>query len=279
MHPAVPQYVSEPSKACGAPEQKQSAAAFYFHFVLKIMRGTFSPVSDTYSKQLKDLILSVLHQDPQQRPTLNGILALPVCQNALVNLHTDIGRLPNFGAEDGGAAGGKGADARRNGGKRESPPSDDSVPLSSLKVILWGLGLPKPLPLHGYKGPSLAELHVTRRQLYAVSGNGGVRAWKASHVKQVVRSRMGDPEWKPTKVPNLEGVVVEQIACGASFSIFRSDRGILMSSGNGSDGCLGHGDYDDCKVPRIIQSLLEVEVVHVSAGAAHVAATTREGHV
>eukprot|EP00037_Helgoeca_nana_P030767 m.383513 g.383513 ORF g.383513 m.383513 type:complete len:265 (-) comp28261_c2_seq1:1516-2310(-) len=47
--------------------------------VLKIMRGTFSPVSDTYTKHLTDLILSVLHQDPQQRPTLNQILALPVC--------------------------------------------------------------------------------------------------------------------------------------------------------------------------------------------------------
>ena len=64
---------------------------------------SFAPLSRScrYSQQLKDLILSVLHQDPQQRPTLDQILTLPVCQNALVNLHTDIGRLPCFGSSGG----------------------------------------------------------------------------------------------------------------------------------------------------------------------------------
>lgn len=253
--------------------------------VLKIMRGTFSPVSDAYSKQLKDLILSVLHQDPHQRPTLNEILALPVCQNALVNLHTDIGRLPFFGATASGSDAGssglyKSSDARREGSAQSrGPVPEDPEPVNPLKIVVWGLGLAKPMRLHGYKGDGLVGLHISRSQLLAVSGNGGVRGWKSSHVKQVVRSTAGDPDWLPTRVPNLEGVVVEQIACGASFSIFRSDRGIVMSCGNGSDGCLGHGDYDDSKVPRIVQSLLELEVTHISAGATHVAATTRDGDV
>jgi alpha-tubulin suppressor-like RCC1 family protein len=52
-----------------------------------------------------------------------------------------------------------------------------------------------------------------------------------------------------------------------------------MTCGTGSDGCLGHGDYDDTPVPRIVQSLLELEVTHVSAGSTHVAAVTSDGGV
>ena len=54
--------------------------------VLKIMRGTVAPVSETYSQGLQSLILSILHLDPAERPTLGQILARPICQDALLDL-------------------------------------------------------------------------------------------------------------------------------------------------------------------------------------------------
>lgn len=59
--------------------------------VLKIMSGTFAPISDRYSPELRQLILNMLNLDPSKRPQLNEIMALPICIRPLLNLYTDIG--------------------------------------------------------------------------------------------------------------------------------------------------------------------------------------------
>ena len=44
--------------------------------------------------------------------------------------------------------------------------------------------------------------------------------------------------------------------CGDGFSIFASDNGIVLTCGEGSSGCLGHGDTLSCYRPRLIETLL-----------------------
>ena len=44
--------------------------------------------------------------------------------------------------------------------------------------------------------------------------------------------------------------------CGEGFSVFVSDRGIVLTCGDGSKGCLGHGDWSPAYRPRLIESLL-----------------------
>lgn len=61
--------------------------------VLKIMSGTFAPISDRYSPELRQLILNMLNLDPSKRPQLNEIMALPICIRPLLNLYTDIGNV------------------------------------------------------------------------------------------------------------------------------------------------------------------------------------------
>ena len=36
------------------------------------------------------MILSMLHLDPEQRPKISQILALPICQNTLFNLQVNM---------------------------------------------------------------------------------------------------------------------------------------------------------------------------------------------
>ena len=62
--------------------------------VLKIMKGSFNPISERYSKDFKNLVLSMLQIDPAKRPSLPQIMAQPLVVNALFNLRTDIGRVP-----------------------------------------------------------------------------------------------------------------------------------------------------------------------------------------
>lgn len=55
------------------------------------MSGTFAPISDRYSPELRQLVLSLLSLEPAQRPPLSHIMAQPLCIRALLNLHTDLG--------------------------------------------------------------------------------------------------------------------------------------------------------------------------------------------
>eukprot|EP00041_Stephanoeca_diplocostata_P037621 m.1430622 g.1430622 ORF g.1430622 m.1430622 type:complete len:489 (+) comp25074_c0_seq11:581-2047(+) len=253
--------------------------------VLKIMRGTFAPISDTYSVEIRELILSTLHLDPAQRPSLVQILALPICQNALINLHTDIGRLPCLGpttAESGefpltgsrsnDSVRASGASASGFGSRRRGENAD-------IRLAVWGMGVERPVLLEGYSELAAHALHVNRTQLLVVSPTGEVHAWKSSQAKRLSHDMCSDPTWMPYHLPGLSGVTVQQVSCGTSYMAFRSDRGILMTCGSGAEGCLGHGDYDDVEMPRIVESLLGVEVAHIACGGTHITTITNDGDV
>ena len=64
--------------------------------VLKIMQGAnaTAPLSDNYSSSLCSLVHAMLLRNPDDRPNVESIMANPVVVNALVNLGTDVGRLP-----------------------------------------------------------------------------------------------------------------------------------------------------------------------------------------
>lgn len=55
-------------------------------------------------------------------------------------------------------------------------------------------------------------------------------------------------------------VIIFRVACGAGFSVFGSDNGIVMTCGDGSTGCLGHGDYHSASRPRLIETLLRLDI-------------------
>ena len=50
--------------------------------------------------------------------------------------------------------------------------------------------------------------------------------------------------------------VVFRACCGDGFSVFASDNGIIMTCGDGLQGCLGHGDRASTSKPRLIEALL-----------------------
>lgn len=64
---------------------------------MKIMGGAsaISPLDSRYSRGLSDLIHTMLHRNPDERPNIENIMANPVMVNSLVNLGTDVGRLPS----------------------------------------------------------------------------------------------------------------------------------------------------------------------------------------
>ena len=64
--------------------------------VLKIMQvaAAIKPIPPHFSQGLRDIISSMLKRNPEERPNIENIMATPIMVNVLVNLGTDVGRLP-----------------------------------------------------------------------------------------------------------------------------------------------------------------------------------------
>ncbi len=58
-----------------------------------------------------------------------------------------------------------------------------------------------------------------------------------------------------------------------------ADRGMLLTMGNGANGCLGHGDLDDVAAPKIVEALISYSVQAVACGPAHVLALTGDNQL
>lgn len=54
--------------------------------VLRILRGSYPPISRSYTKPLHDLIAELLACDPKRRPSVNAILAKPLVKSRIARL-------------------------------------------------------------------------------------------------------------------------------------------------------------------------------------------------
>eukprot|EP00075_Anas_platyrhynchos_P039005 XP_027328258.1 serine/threonine-protein kinase Nek8 [Anas platyrhynchos] len=193
--------------------------------VLKIMSGTFAPISDRYSPDLRQLILSMLNLDPSKRPQLNEIMAQAICIRPLLNLYTDVGSV-----------------------KMRRPEK----PLAPVPAVTHGRtgGRVSSPPMGAAGGPSLPG---ATEQL--------------------------QPQFVSRFLEGQSGVTIKHVSCGDLFTACLTDRGIIMTFGSGSNGCLGHGNFTDVSQPKIVEALLGYEMVQVACGASHVLAVSNEREV
>ncbi|XP_023615242.1 serine/threonine-protein kinase Nek8 isoform X2 [Myotis lucifugus] len=234
--------------------------------VLKIMSGTFAPISDRYSPELRQLVLSLLSLEPAQRPPLSHIMAQPLCMRALLNLHTDLGSVRMRRAEKSlatgppiapGSTGSRTTSARCRGVPRG--PARPAIPPPLSSVYTWGGGLSAPLRLP-MLNTEVVQVATGRTQKAGVTRSGRLILWEVSQL------RLDWSIWKNSLIslPFLSSTPPSQ------------DRGIIMTFGSGSNGCLGHGSLNDISQPTIVEALLGYEMVQVACGASHVLALSTE---
>lgn len=81
-------------------------------------------------------------------------------------------------------------------------------------------------------------------------------------------------------ISELNHTKIIQIAAGKNFSVFLSKTGIVLTCGDATFGCLGHGNNtSNCFKPRMVESLLNKDVVYIAASSKHVIAICGNGHV
>lgn len=52
---------------------------------MKIVRGVYNPLPNTFSKEVRDLVKLMLDVRPESRPDVNKILSMPVIQRRIKN--------------------------------------------------------------------------------------------------------------------------------------------------------------------------------------------------
>nr|AAH99988.1 NIMA (never in mitosis gene a)-related kinase 8 [Danio rerio] len=260
--------------------------------VLKIMSGTFAPISDRYSPELRQLILNMLNLDPSKRPQLNEIMAHAICIRPLLNLYTDIGNvkmrriekpLSNVQAGPHGRPGGWITSTRTRGGLSSLTSSKMMHPLPLSSVYTWGSGISTPLRLP-MLNTEVIQVSLGRTQKMGVTKSGRLITWEAPSVGSGEPTLPGaveqmQPQFISRFLEGQSGVTIKSVSCGDLFTTCLTDRGIIMTFGSGSNGCLGHGNFNDVTQPKIVEALLGYELVQVSCGASHVLAVTNEREV
>ena len=88
-----------------------------------------------------------------------------------------------------------------------------------------------------------------------------------------------DDSYGPTPLPSLHGTTAAAIAAGDEHSVVVLTDGQLVTFGNGTSGCLGHGDplWTICMGPRAVGALGKAHCVGAACGAANTFAVTDNG--
>ncbi|XP_044286468.1 LOW QUALITY PROTEIN: serine/threonine-protein kinase Nek8 [Varanus komodoensis] len=259
--------------------------------VLKIMSGTFAPISDRYSPELRQLILGLLQLDPAKRPRLDEIMAEAICIRPLLNLHTDVGSVRMRRPEKPLATvppvthgrAGRGALGARARGSRAGSARPGMLPTPS-SIYTWGGGISLPLRLP-MLNTEVVQVSTGRTQKAGVTKSGRLIVWEPPPVGTTAGPSLPGateqlhPQFVCRFLEGQSGVTIKHVACGDLFSACLTDRGIVLTFGSGSSGCLGHGTYVDVSQPKIVEALLGYEIAQVACGASHVLAVSNEGEV
>ncbi|GFR93665.1 serine/threonine-protein kinase Nek8 [Elysia marginata] len=225
--------------------------------VNKIMKVQFSPVKGNYSEGLKDLIKDMLKMNPEERPEANHIMyhRLPTLMSKLdkKDSETEI----NIAHHE-------------NINRKSKIRSVLYYYEFSTTVITCINGLPPRMKIkHMAVGTEHVIVTTTERQVFTW-GHGGYGELGHGDLKNRLI---------PEQVEALQGKSIATVCCGLGFSVFGSDNGLVLTCGDGSQGCLGHGDWCSTSKPRLIESLLSFDVMAMASGTNHVFVIGREGQV
>ncbi|XP_010210477.1 PREDICTED: serine/threonine-protein kinase Nek8 isoform X2 [Tinamus guttatus] len=204
--------------------------------VLKIMSGTFAPISDRYSPDLRQLILSMLNLDPSKRPQLNEIMAQAICIRPLLNLYTDVGSVKMRRPEKPLApvptvahsrTGGRVSSARPRGARGGSARTGIPPPLSS--IYTWGSGITTPLRLP-MLNTEVVQVSAGRTQKAGVTKSGRLIMWEAPPMGAAGGPSLPgateqlQPQFVSRFLEGQSGVTIKHVSCGDLFTACLTGR-------------------------------------------------------
>ncbi|XP_022103366.1 uncharacterized protein LOC110986064 isoform X2 [Acanthaster planci] len=225
--------------------------------VNKIMKGQFTPVKGNYSIEFRTLVQDLLQREPEYRPSANELVVarIPVMMSKYEESVTD--------AEDDQQT------SESNTTKRQRARSV----LYRFNICNFDV-IPVDLPAK----LKIRQVIVSQTHVVVVTFDSDVYSWGEGSKGQLGHGDLLSRTY-PEVIHSLRGKSIIRACCGEYFSVFGSDNGIVMTCGDGSKGCLGHGDWSSASRPRLIEALLSVDVTAISSGPQHVFAVGADGEV
>ncbi|KAK7066817.1 Serine/threonine-protein kinase Nek8 [Halocaridina rubra] len=262
--------------------------------IMKIMRGIIAPIHPHYSEEMRSLVHLLLHMDPTQRPNVHQVISHPLIFPTLFKLHVDLGmvrcvsrpqRLSSVGSctrsppgmED--SINKEKVDLERKVFSDEVKVTEKTVETIDEKntVFYWQQNsVPIRLCVDKNEG-RVIQVASSSSHNAGVTNAGKVVLWRIESDDQDAKSEEATPVARIVKSP--PSVIIVQVACGDGFMACITDKGILMTSGIGSSGCLGHGNVSDVAQLKIVESLLGVSIKQIVCGSSHVIALSADKQV
>ncbi|XP_050538275.1 serine/threonine-protein kinase Nek8-like [Daktulosphaira vitifoliae] len=218
-----------------------------------ITKEDFTPIPPCYSSNLRKLISDLLQKDPLRRPDANNLVTI----------------VPIFLQSDNESS------WAVNDNELQSFKSD-----LQYRSVVYQFSMPISIqPINLPFRVKIVQLVVSQTHFVALTNDCLVFTWGEDKHGQLGHGE--ENTWKndPQCVASLLDKHITQVGAGQNFSIFISSTGLVLTTGDGKYGALGHGEWNGITRPKLIEFLLKLDIVKISCGNHHVAALTNEGQM
>ncbi|XP_058828425.1 serine/threonine-protein kinase Nek8 [Topomyia yanbarensis] len=266
--------------------KKAFSASNLSELVSKIISAKYAPIPEGYSDALKHLLSLMLQIDPHNRPSASEIM-----QYWIPLIYRNLGKNDGFkyisnDPNEGLASYDKQSVASTTIGTatrnymEASTATTNNLPLTERSVLyqLKSFGSSTNLsPLQLPPTARIRQLATSGTHFVVVMYDGSVYTWGEGNKGQLGHNALETWRHYPTKVEAIRNYNIVGAATGAGFTVFYTSLGVVLSCGDNSEGCLGHGDRNSLLVPKIVQSLNNITIVQIACGEHHVVALSNEG--
>ncbi|XP_073247991.1 serine/threonine-protein kinase Nek9-like [Porites lutea] len=240
--------------------------------VSDIVKGQYEEIDSEYSSDMHSLVTILLSQNPDDRPTVAEVLAMPLLSSLGREMQKKVWELN--------------ASTRR---ARHASGSTEVVPIitsKSSEVFYWGGGKQTPHKVDMFQGGhSALQLAVGQSHFAVVTVENELFTWANVHGGKQMVGQLGHGDTAAYRIPkpidSLHGIPIKQVACGDEFTACVTEDGVLYAFGSDYWGCIGCNNELDEEVvtPYRVRFFDENPVEQVACGECHVVALTASKEV
>lgn len=177
--------------------------------VSDIVKGQYEEIDSQYSSEMHSLVTILLSQNPDDRPTVAEVLAMPLLSSLGREMQKKVWELN--------------ASARR---ARHASGSTEVVPVitsKSSEVFYWGGGKQTPHKVDMFQGGhSALQLAVGQSHFAVVTVENELFTWANVHGGKQMVGQLGHGDTAAYRIPkpidSLHGIPIKQVACGDEFT-------------------------------------------------------------
>ncbi|KAJ6220097.1 hypothetical protein RDWZM_005909 [Blomia tropicalis] len=235
----------------------------------KVLKGSYMPVNNKYSKQFHKLVNNLLQKNPIKRinsfqlldkvsEMLNKLSALETViwnGNSTKDVYTSISLREYIQKKSTG-------NPTRRSYLYHLDIFDSELKLVQIKF---------PYKIH------LKQLAKGKDHFIALSMDNNIFVWGNGSNGQLGLGRMIQKVDTPRSIESLRNYSIHKVAAGHGFSVFVTKNGLVLTCGSAKSDCLGHHEKEDLFEPKLLNSLIKVNIFDVSCSANHVVVISSDG--